>query len=91
MDARLNNLDLHLNNIVNHITVVNPQLKQQLDRIEQGGRRSLYWGGSAFSVAVMIYAGGLLSTNPLNILGIILLILGLVLASWCALNLIRNV
>lgn len=91
MDSRLNNLDLHLNNIVNHTTVVNPQLRQQLDRIEQGGRRNLFWGGIAFSVAVMIYAANLLANNPLNILGIILVILGLVLGFWCASNLIRNV
>jgi hypothetical protein len=87
MDTRLNNLDSHLNDVENRLTGVNPQLRQQLDRIEHGGRRNFFWGGLALSITAMIYAYNLLNANPQNMLGIIIAVLGVSLCLWSIYNL----
>jgi hypothetical protein len=95
IETRLNNLDSHLNNVESHLTAepaqdVITQLRPQLDRIEQGGRRNFFAGGLALSVAAMIFATNLLTTNPTSIPGIILAVLGIFLAYWSSLNLFRR-
>ena len=90
IDIRLNNLDSRLNNMENHPLAINTQLREQLDRIERGGRRNFFWGGGAFSFAVMIYALSLLTANHLSIEGIILGISGIVLGLLCGVNILRN-
>jgi tetrahydromethanopterin S-methyltransferase subunit G len=79
MDTRLNNLDSHLNDVENRLTAVNPQLRQQLDRIEQGGRRNFFYGGLALSITAIIYAYNLLTASPPNKLGIVIAVPGVFL------------